>query len=125
MKRLSEIEIAGNHYPLNFSVKAVRKICERYGAVEEMWEKIQAMPVHQRLGEIVWILSLLIEQGTQYLRITEGKELDALTAEELEVLVTIGEFDRYADAINAAALRGASTEVEVELPKNGDAMQGG
>lgn len=115
--RITEIEIAGRMYPLNFSMKAARKFVERYDNVEDVWRKLNAMDQMKKIAEINWILALMIEQGCAYRKLTEGEEIVPPTPDELEILLGFVDFAGMSDKIQEAIVAGISPEVEVELKK--------
>lgn len=121
--RITEIEIAGKQYPVNFSMKAAKKFIERYGSVEDVWRKINEMNQMEKLDEVNWILALLIEQGCAYMKLMEGRDILPPEPDELEILLGIVDFAKMSDVIQAAILAGAAPEVEVELKKKAAAAQ--
>lgn len=121
--RITEIEIAGNRYPMNFSMKAAKRFIERYGSVEDVWRKIDAMNQMEKLDEINWILALLIEQGCAYTKLTEDRDISPLKPEDLEVLMGIMDFAKMSDTIQMALIAGTTPEVEIELKKKAAAAQ--
>ena len=44
MSRITEIEIAGRKYPLNFSVRAAKEVANRYGDISSVGE---ASPINR------------------------------------------------------------------------------
>ena len=71
MERLSYIELAGRQCPLNFSLGAVEEIGRRYGSLEGMQEAFSAFdekPIHEALGDILWILDVYKRQALHHLR---------------------------------------------------------
>lgn len=121
--RITEIEIAGKQYPVNFSMKAAKKFIERYGSVEDVWRKINEMNQMEKLDEVNWILALLIEQGCAYIKLMEDQDILPPGPDELEILLGIVDFSKMSDTIQAAILAGAAPEVEVELKKKAAAAQ--
>ena len=90
MERLSYIELAGRQCPLNFSLGAVEEIGRRYGSLEGMQEAFSAFdekPIHEALGDILWILAVLLRQGAEYCRVMEGREEEPFTEEQLKCLL--------------------------------------
>lgn len=124
MSRISEIEIAGINYPLNFSTKAAKEIAKRYGGLENIEDAFSDKAVDAMMDEIVWLLSLLIAQGVAYKRIVEGEEVKGITADELEVVLGVADMSGLKDKIIGAMLSGMKREVEVEIdPKNVETTQ--
>lgn len=116
MSRITNIEIAGSTYPLNFSTKAAKQIAARYGAVENVGQAFTANDIDAALGEVVWLLALLIEQGAAYVKIAENKDLQVLTEEQLEILIGIADFGGLKTQLLGAMTAGMKTTVEVDNP---------
>lgn len=120
-KRITETEIDGRKYPLNFSIKAGILFSERYGSVEDTWESVSKKTPTEQLREICWMLQTLIEQGFAYQKIFNEKQNKISekipTAEDLEVMIGFMEFYHMQDEIQKAMLAGISPEVQVELKK--------
>lgn len=121
MNRITEIEIAGRKYPLNFSTKAVKEVSKRYGDLSKVGDAFSDRPVEEMMDEATWLLALLIEQGVAYKKIIDGEEIKGLTQEELEVVMGIADFADLKDTLLGAMTAGMEREVEV---KNGKATQG-
>ena len=125
MSRITEIEIAGKSYPLNFSTKAAKVLAKRYGGLENIANAFAGRPADEALDELIQILVLLIDQGVAYRRIAEGVEAQGIGPEELEVLLGVSEYGRVKDTLLAAMSTGMSREIEtVPDPKNADATPG-
>lgn len=124
MNRITEIEIAGKRYPLNFSVKAAREFSERYGGLENIDKAFEDKSVNEMLDEVTWMLFLLIEQGAAYKKIVDGEVIDILTIEELEIVVGVPDLENLQVSLLGAMSAGMSREVEVEPDqKNAETTQ--
>ena len=121
MHRITEIEIAGRKYPLNFSTKAVKEVSKRYGDISKVGDAFSDRPVDEMMDEATWLLALLIGQGVAFKKIIDGEEIKGLTQEELEVVMGIVDFADLKDTLLGAMTAGMDREVEV---KNGKATQG-
>ena len=121
MNRITEFELGGKRYPLNFSVAAARKIDEEYGGFEKLngvfaWESVESA-----LKDCFWTLRLLMEQGAAYQRIFGGEVVEIPTLEEMEILLGGPDIQRMQRAIHEALGLGMEATVEVEPdPKNGE-----
>ena len=125
MSRLTNIEIAGTSYPLNFSTRAAKEISARYGGLENIDKAFSGKAADAMMDEVVWLLSLLIEQGVAYKRIVDGEEIKGITSEDLEVVLGIADLAGLKDKILDSMTAGASRTVETESdPKNGKPTQG-
>lgn len=115
MKRLTEIEIAGKTYPLNFSTKAAETISDKYGSFGAFGSAMsETADTGKALKEIVWVLFLLMEQGAAYYRIVEGREVEIPTQEDLEVLIGIPDAELLREKILESVGVGAAQTVELE-----------
>lgn len=123
MNRITEIEIAGRKYPLNFSLKAVKEVSKRYGDIANVGDAFTGKPVDEMMGEANWLLALLIEQGVAYKRIVEGEDIKGLTQDELEIIMGVVDFANLKDTLLGAMTAGMEREVEVD-GKNGKTTQG-
>lgn len=124
MDRITEIEIAGKKYPLNFSVKAAKEVSKRYGDISNIGDAFSGKTMDEMMDESSWILALLIEQGVAYKKIVEGEDIKALTKEELEVVMGVVDFADLKDILLGAMMAGMKREVEVETdPKNAETTQ--
>ena len=114
MSRISEMEIAGVKYPLNFSVKAAKEVSKRYGDISKIGEAFTNKSMDEMMDEANWILALLIEQGIAYKKIVDGEEVKGLSEEELEVVMGVVDFANLKETLLGAMVSGMSREVEVE-----------
>lgn len=126
-KRLVEIELMGKKYPLNFSMKAVRKICEKYGDIDLMLEKVSDLPTEAQLYEILWILQLFLEQGALYRKIETGEDIRIFTVDELEIIFKATDSEMLYKIFLDVIGNGSAQTVEVQqnnnLEKNAIATQ--
>lgn len=132
MERIQYVEIAGQSYPLNFSVRAAAAVTARYGdlmgingALGLSGTQDGAPPDSvQIMTEIQWMLALLLKEGAAYVALLHGDEVKPPAQEALEVLLQPGDALRMRiavlDAVNAGL--GATVEVEPE-PKNAETTQ--
>jgi hypothetical protein len=124
MSRITEIEIAGTKYPLNFSVKAAKEVSKRYGDIANIDKAFNGKTMDEMMGEANWILALLIEQGVAYKKIVEGEDVKGLKEDELEIVMGVVDFADLKDTLLSAMTAGMKREVEVEQdPKNAETTQ--
>lgn len=123
MNRITEIEIAGKKYPLNFSLKASKEVVKRYGAIEKMADAFTGKPIDELLDEIIWLLSLLLNQGAEYMRIMENQEIKQFTKDDLEVVLGFMDLHVLKKQLFDAMIAGRHQEVEVETQKNAETTQ--
>ena len=117
MNRITEIEIAGRKYPLNFSTKAVKEVSKRYGDISKVGDAFSDRPVDEMMDEATWLLALLIGQCVAFKKIIDGEEIKGLTQEELEVVMGIVDFADLKDTLLGAMTAGMDREVEVKIGK--------
>ena len=124
MSRITEIEIAGKKYPLNFSVKAAKEVAKRYGDIANIDKAFNSKTMDEMMGEANWILALLIEQGVAYKKIVEGEDVKGLKEDELEIVMGVVDFADLKDTLLGAMTAGMEREVEVEPDtKNAETTQ--
>lgn len=124
MKRIENIKIGEKEYPLNLSVKAAEAIEERYGGITKIGEAFHEDNVVKMLNELLWLLSVMMEQGAAYMRIAEGKEIKPLNYEELQVMVGLSDVLKMKENVMKAITAGMGRSVEVESdPKNVETAQ--
>lgn len=124
MNRIVEIEIAGKKYPLSFSLGAAKKIANKYGSLEKAFNKMTTAKetTSEMLESLVFILSVLIKQGCDYMRIFEGAEIKPISEEEIENVISISDIERIANAVIAAMNSSQKKEIETKVnPKNAKA----
>lgn len=125
MSRITEIEIAGTKYPLNFSVKAAKEVAKRYGDISNVGDAFSDKPVAEMMDEATWLLCLLISQGVAYKKLVEGEDVKGLSQEEIETVMGVADFTDLKDTLLGAMMSGMKREVEVEPdPKNAETTQG-
>lgn len=125
MNRITEIEIAGRKYPLNFSIRAAKEVAKKYGDISNVGDAFTDKPMDEMMDEATWILTLLIDQGAAYKRVVNGEDIKAPTQEELEVIMGVADFANIKDTLMGAMMAGMKREIEVEPnPKNAKTTQG-
>lgn len=125
--RITPIEIAGQVYYLNFSTRAVKKITQKHGSLDGFMESMQeGAAIDDLLDNFIWLLSVLIDQGAEYMRIVEKEDVPKVGQEELEVIIGPTEFNEIMPTVMRAFGQGAEREVETEPEKgkNAETTQG-
>ena len=112
--RITELEIAGKKYPLNFSTKAAKEVAKRYGDIANIDKAFKDKTTDEMMDEAIWILALLIDQGVTYKKIIDDEVIKGLSTEELEVVMGVADFANLKTTILGAMTAGMSREVEVE-----------
>ena len=123
MKRIVEFEVAGKSYPLNFSVKVARQIDEEFGGLEN-FDRIMDCGVGKALTALCALLHSMMADGATYLRLTEGRDIEVPTLDELETLLGFSDIGSMKEAVTRAAGIGSAATVEVEVSeKNAETAQ--
>lgn len=123
MKRLTDFEMAGKIYPLNFSVKVARKVDEEFGGLDHLGDVMDG-GIGKGLTAICVLLHEMMEQGAAYRKLTEGAEIEVPSLDEMETLIGAQDVGALSEAIMNAAGLGGKPTVEVEPDaKNGKTAQ--
>lgn len=116
-ERSASVTIGGKEYSMVLTTKATRLIASRYGGLDKLGDKLmKSEDAGQSLEEVVWIVTLLCNQGVQIhnLKHPDEKEKE-LTSDEVELLTTPLELASLKDAIMEAMQKGTKRNVESEL----------
>lgn len=121
MERGSNILIAGIEYTLLLTTKATKEISKRYGGLGNLGDKLmKSKNMELALDEIVWLITLLANQGimVQNLR-DKNAQRELLTEDIVELLTSPADFVQYQGAIMEALHKGTKRNIESEEdPKN-------
>lgn len=114
--RTAIITISGKDFQMVLTTKATKAIAARYGGLEHLGDKLLSEEnFEMAIGEIVWLITLLCNQG---ILIHNYKNPDAkqelLTEDEVEILTTTLELSSYKDAIMETMVKGTKRNVESE-----------
>lgn len=120
-ERSAVINISGEEYTLVLTTKATKEIAGRYGGLENLGDKLmKSENFEMAIGEIVWLITLLVNQSLLIHNLKhkdEPKEL--LTEETVELLTTPLDLAGYKAAITEALYKGTKRNIESETdPKN-------
>lgn len=115
MNRIVYIELAGEKYPLLFSMKALIEICEKYNSLKEAIELMASDTSFQTQFDIAIILS---QSGSDYLK-SKNKKAPILSIDDLTFgnPFEIGGGSLYNKIISCIDA-GAKQTVETQEPKN-------
>lgn len=115
-ERSTTITIGGTDYEMILTTRATREIAGRYGGLENLGDRLmQSENFEQALEEIVWLITLLVNQSIliyNYNNPDDQKEV--LTEGLVELLTTPFDLAEYKDAIMEALQRGTKRNVESE-----------
>jgi hypothetical protein len=121
--RSAIVVIGGAEYEMILTTRATKEIARRYGGLENLGEKLMKSENFElALEEIVWLITLLANQG---ILVHNLKNKDAprelLTEDEVELLTSPLELATYKAAITEAMFRGTKRDIESEAQKNAEA----
>ena len=114
-ERSAKITIGGLEYELILTTKATKEIAKRYGALEDLGEKLmKAENFEMALDEIVWLITLLANQSIYiHNRLNEEKK-ELLMEDDVELLTSPVEMATFKDAIMEAMFKGTKRYIESE-----------
>lgn len=113
LDRAEKITIAGVEYNLVLTTRATKEISARYGGLEMLGERLaNSDNMIDALSEVVWLVTLLANQGVMIDNLQSGANKQLLTADVVELLTSPADFADYKDAITAAMIKGTKRHVE-------------
>ena len=115
-ERSASIAVNGENYELILTTKATKELAARYGGLENLGDKLmKSEKFEEVIGEIVWIIVLLANQGVMIHNIKNPKsKKELLTEEMLELLTSPLDLAEFKDAIMQAMTKGTKRNVESE-----------
>lgn len=115
-ERSASITVNGENYELILTTKATKELAARYGGLENLGDKLmKSEKFEEVIGEIVWIIVLLANQGIMVHNIKNPKsKKELLTEEMLELLTSPLDLAEFKDAIMQAMTKGTKRNVESE-----------
>ena len=114
--RTAVINIGGKDYQMVLTTKATKEIAARYGGLEHLGDKLlREENFEMAIGEIVWLITLLCNQGILIHNYQNPDEKQALlTEDEVEILTTPLELSSYKEAIMETMVKGTKRNIESE-----------
>jgi hypothetical protein len=115
-ERSAKINIGGESYSLILTTRATKEIARRYGGLENLGEKLlKAENFELALDEVVWLITLLANQGILIHNLKNKETPKALlTEEEVELLTSPLELASYKEAITEAMFKGTKRNIVSE-----------
>ncbi len=115
-ERSASITVNGVEYKLVLTTRATKELAARYGGLEKLGDKLmKSEKFEEVIGEIVWIIVLLANQGIMIHNIKNPKsKKELLTEEMLELLTSPLDLAEFKDAIMQAMTKGTKRNVESE-----------
>lgn len=115
-ERSAVVNIGGEEYRLILTTKATKEIAARYGGLENLGTKLmKSENFEMAIGEIVWLITLLVNQSIlihNFRNPDSRREL--LTEEMVELLTTPVDLAAYRAAITEAMYKGAQRNIQSE-----------
>lgn len=111
------MHLLGEDYPLLLSMRAVYEISKRWGGVETAFLEIEKMPEHEQVEAVVWLASILLEEGANYSELETGEEIRRFTENELFTLLNINDLQPIFNKLVETVIAGQQTEISVEPPE--------
>ncbi len=113
--RCSQISIGGTEYTLILTTKATKEIAKRYGGLSNLGDKLmKSENFEEALDEVVWLITLLANQGIMIDNLQNGDKKPLLTEENVELLTSPLELATYKTAITEAMFKGTKRNIESE-----------
>lgn len=113
--RSAVIKMAGEEYHLVLTTKATKEIAKRYGGLENLGGKLmKAENFEMALDEIVWLITLLANQGILIANREDQGKRSLLTEDDVELLTSPLELSAYKNSIMEAMFKGTKRFVESE-----------
>lgn len=124
--RATVISIDGRDYALVLSTRATREIAKKYGGLNNLGEKLLGNQDFEKgLEEIVWLITLLANQGIQRHNLRNRNDQKALlTEDEVDVLTDPKELSDYRSALLGAMTLGAKRNITSEDETEKNAVDG-
>ena len=115
-ERTAVITIGDEEYTLLLTTKATKEIAGRYGALENLGEKLmKSENFEMAIGEIVWLITLLANQNILIHNLKDKEHPKELLSEDVvELLTTPLDLAGYKTAITEALYKGTKRNVESE-----------
>ncbi len=113
--RAAVIQIGDTNYTLVLTTKATKEIAKRYGGLENLGDKLmKSENFEMALDEVVWLITLLANQGILIHNMQNSDKQAVLTEEMVELLTSPFDLADYKNAIMDAMYKGTKRNVEGE-----------
>lgn len=125
-ERAAVIMIGGKEYQMVLTTLATKAIGKRYGGLDKLGDKLMNTDNFElALDEIVWLVTLLANQGVMIHNFQHPDEQTPLLTEDVvELMTTPTDLILCKDAIIEAMVRGTRRFVESEPEKGKNAEAG-
>ncbi|SDN78904.1 hypothetical protein [Acetanaerobacterium elongatum] len=109
------IKIGAAEYMMVLTTKATKEIAKRYGGLESLGDKLmKSENFEMALDEVVWLITLLANQGILIHNLQNEEKQALLTEEAVELLTSPFDLADYKNAIMEAMFKGTKRYVESE-----------
>jgi hypothetical protein len=123
-ERSAPVRIGGKDYEMILTTRATKEIAKRYGGLSNLGEKLmKAENFEMALDEIVWLITLLVNQSVLVHNLQNPDDkMEQLSEEAVELLTSPFELAEYKNAIMNAMFKGAKRNVvsEEDSSKNAE-----
>ena len=115
-ERSAIVTIGDMEYEMTLTTRATKQIAKRYGGLASLGEKLmKSENIEMALDEIVYLITLLANQGIMIHNLKhKDAPRDLLTEEVVELLTSPLELASYKSAITEAMFRGTKRNIESE-----------
>lgn len=114
--RSRTVALAGEEYPLRFSLRVVKACAEKYGSLEGMFEAIQGRAGLEAVDACLWLLGIMLDAGYRY---NKANGLEALPPPpDEEALLDLLDLPELQALLLGAIAGDSARTVEAEPPKN-------
>lgn len=113
--RSRTVALAGEEYPLRFSLRVVKTCAEKYGSLEGMFEAIQGRAGLEAVDACLWLLDIMLDAGYRY---NKANGLEALPPPDGEALLDLLDLPELQALLLGAIAGDSARTVEAEPPNN-------
>lgn len=112
--RSTTITIGSKEYELVFTTYATKQVTKRYGDLRKLGDALENKPLEDSLEDIVWLVTLLANQGIMRKNMANHTNEPLLKEEEVEILTSPGDYIDFNNAIQEAIVKGTKRFVASE-----------
>lgn len=112
--RSTYITIGSKEYELVFTTYATKQVSKKYGDLRKLGDALETKALEESLDDIVWLVTLLANQGIMRHNMYNHTNEPLLKEEEVEILTSPGDYIDYNKAIQEAIVKGTKRFVTSE-----------
>ena len=114
-ERSTLIRIGNRDYEMLLTTKAIKEIARRYGGLDKLGDKLlQNENLAEALDELVWLITLLVNQSIQIHNLYSEEKQELLNAETVELLTAPYDLADYRECLMDCLTKGMKRNVESE-----------